>query len=56
MFKLFSNTILSYLEADLNHFIEEYDCKIISLHYNTCVFEGELTHNILLHYIIIPTE
>ncbi len=56
MFKLFSNTILSYLESDLNAFIKNPNYQIINIQYNTCIYEGEIMHNVLLYYIIIPTE
>lgn len=56
MFKFFSNTVPSYIESDLNSFTENPNYKIISIFYNTCIFEGELVHNVLLYYIIIPTE
>ncbi len=55
MIKLFSNTILSYLENDINAFIKNNKCEIISIHYSTLIFENELTHNILLYYKI-PIE
>ncbi len=55
MIKLFSNTILSYLENDINDFIKNNKCEIISIHYSTLIFENELTHNILLYYKI-PIE
>lgn len=56
MFKLFSNTIPSYIETDLNNFMSNPNYKIIDIFYNTCVLEGELMHNVLLHYMIIPAE
>lgn len=55
MFKFFSNTILSYLETDLNNFVQNTNCIVISISYNTTAFEGELIHSILLCYRI-PTE
>ena len=55
MVKLFSNNILSYLENDINTFIMSTKCKIISIHYTTLIYDDELTHNVLLYYII-PTE
>lgn len=55
MFKFFSNTIFSYLESDLNNFVHTTNCTIVSVTYNTSTFEGELIHNVLLHYKI-PTE
>ena len=55
MIKLFSNTILSYLESDINAFITNTKCEIISIHYTTLIYDDELTHNILLYYII-PME
>ena len=55
MFRFFSNTILTYLESDLNNFVQNTNCVIISITYNTFVYEGELMHNILLYYKI-PTE
>lgn len=50
MFKFFSNTILSYLELDLNNFIQNTNCMIIEICYSTSIFEGELVHSVLLHY------
>lgn len=55
MIKIFSNTILSYLEKDVNTFIENTKCHILSIHYTVIIVDGELSHNILLHYIM-PTE
>ena len=55
MIKFFSNTILSYLEDDVNAFITTNKCLVVSIHYNTLVVDGELLHNVLLHYTI-PTE
>ncbi len=56
MVKLFSNTILSYLETDLNNFINNSNYMIVNMFYNTCICDGELTHNVLLYYIIKATE
>lgn len=50
MFKLFSNSIPSYLEDDLNNFITNSKCKIINIYYSTCIYEDELIHNVLLYY------
>lgn len=55
MFKIFSNTIPSYLEKDLNNFIKTTNCLVVNIHYTTSVFEEEIIHNVLLHYII-PIE
>ena len=55
MIKFFSNNILSYLEDDVNAFITTKKCLVVSIHYNTLVVDGELLHNVLLHYTI-PTE
>lgn len=35
MIKLFSNTILSYLENDINTFITNTNCEIINILYTT---------------------
>lgn len=56
MFKIFSNTIPSYLESDLNNFIKNPNYKIINIFYTTCIHDGEIMHNVLLYYNIIPTE
>lgn len=56
MFKLFSNTIPAYLESDLNTFVKNQNCQILSISYNTCILEGEVMHNVLLYYKIIPAE
>ena len=45
----------AYLENDINTFIMSTKCKIISIHYTTLIYDDELTHNVLLYYII-PTE
>lgn len=50
MIKLFSNTILSYLENDINSFIANNKCQIIHMQYTALIVDGELTHNILLYY------
>ena len=50
MIKLFSNTIVPYLEADINNFIKKSKCIVINIQYNTLIIDGELTHNILLYY------
>lgn len=55
MVKIFSNTILSYLENDINTFIMNTKCEIISIHYTTLIYDDELTHNVLLYYTI-PME
>ncbi len=55
MIKIFSNTILSYLENDVNTFIANTKCQIVSIHYNILMVDDELSHNILLHYTM-PTE
>lgn len=55
MIKFFSNTILSYLEDDVNAFIKTKKCLVLSIQYNTLVVDGELLHNVLLYYTI-PTE
>lgn len=52
MIKIFSNTILSYLENDVNTFIANTKCHIVSIHYNISIIDGELSHNVLLYYII----
>ncbi len=55
MLKFFSNTILAYLETDINNFINQNNCTVISLYYTPLVYEGEIMHNIVLYYTI-PTE
>lgn len=55
MLKFFSNTILSYLESDINNFLSNNNCIVISIHYNTLLYDGEIMHNVLLYYII-PRE
>lgn len=55
MIKMFSNTILMYLEADINSFINNTHCKIISINYNSSVIDGEILHNVLLYYTM-PKE
>lgn len=55
MFKFFSNTILAYLENDLNNFSKNNNYHIINMLYSTVVVEGEVVHNVLVHYSI-PTE
>lgn len=53
MIKIFSNTIVSYLEKDVNAFIEKTNCHILGLYYNSAVVDEELLHIILLHYITL---
>lgn len=50
MFKFFSNTILSYLELDINDFIKKNNCTIVNVLYNISVVDGELMHCVLLYY------
>ena len=52
MIKLFTNTILSYIENDVNTFIQHTHCEIISIHYTTLTYNDELTHNVLIYYTI----
>lgn len=42
MIKIFSNTIVSYLEKDVNTFIEKTGCSILGLYYNTVVVDEEV--------------
>lgn len=51
MIKFFSNTILSYLEKDINTFLTTTNCQVISIHYSTTLEDNELIHTVLLHYI-----
>ena len=44
MIKIFSNNILSYLENDINAFIANTNCEIISLYYSTSVYESDLIY------------
>lgn len=37
MIKFFSNTILSYLEKDINTFLTTTNCQVISIHYSTTI-------------------
>lgn len=55
MIKLFSNTVIQYLESDFNSFIKSSKCTVINIQYNTLIVDEELVHNIMLHYTI-PTE
>jgi len=55
MFKFFSNTVLAYLENDLNDFININNYTIMNTFYSTVVIDGEIIHNVLIHYNI-PTE
>jgi hypothetical protein len=49
MFKIFSNTILSYLEDDLNKFTKTHIIK--NIYYSTVVSEeGEIVHSLLVEY------
>lgn len=56
MLKFFSNTILAYLETDINNFISNNKCIVISIQYTTLLYEDEIMHNVLLYYYTIPTE
>lgn len=55
MFKFFSNTVVSYLEKDLNDFIKSTNYSIINIFYNAVVIDGEIVHSVLIHYNI-PAE
>lgn len=55
MIKIFSNNILSYLENDINTFITNTNCEIISLYYSTSVYESDLIYSVLIYYTI-PIE
>lgn len=49
MFKIFSNTILSYIEDDLNKFAKTHIIK--NIYYSTAVSEaGEVVHSLLVQY------
>ncbi len=56
MLKLFFNTVSAYLEDDLNNFIKNSNCEIVNVFYSTCILEGELMHNVLLYYMVIPIQ
>lgn len=55
MFKFFTNSVLAYLESDLNKFIQSQNYNIINIFYNTVVIDGEVVYSVLLHYNS-PTE
>ena len=41
---------------DINNFISNNKCIVISIQYTTLLYEDEIMHNVLLYYYTIPTE
>lgn len=55
MFKFFSNTVLTYLESDLNNFIQNTSCVVHNTLYSAVENDGEIVHYVLIFYTT-PTE
>lgn len=50
MVKIFSNTIISYLEEAINSWISKNNIKVINYNYSVVLQEGEILHSVLLVY------